>query len=104
MNKAAVLFGAVVLAAAPTAAPASLVPAPPEDPGVTGVPHCVVPAVRGLKLAAAKRRVLQGRCSVGEVMRRHSSMRKGRVTLVVPRAGTVLAEETGVVLVVSSGR
>jgi hypothetical protein len=103
VSKAAVLLGAVVLAAAPTAV-AMLVPAPPEDPGVTGIPHCVVLAVRGLRLAAAKRRVLQGRCSVGEVMRRHSSMRRERVTVVVPRAGTVLAEETGVVLVVSSGR
>ena len=98
-----VLLGAVALAIAPTAPAKMLDPGPPEDPGVVGIPHCTVPAVRGLQLAVAKRRVLGARCSVSAVMRKRSSVRKGRVTSVVPRAGTVLAEGTGVVLIVSSG-
>lgn len=101
MIKAALLLGAVAAAAAPTAW--SFDPGPPEDPGVTGIPHCTVPAVRGVELAAAKRRVSGARCTVSAVMRRRSSVRKGRVASVVPRAGTVLAEGTGVVLIVSSG-
>jgi PASTA domain-containing protein len=101
--KRGVLLGAVALAIAPSAPAQMLDPAPPEDPGVTGIPHCTVPAVRGVQLAAAKRRVLGARCSVSAVMRKRSSVRKGRVASVVPRAGTVLAEGTGVILIVSSG-
>jgi hypothetical protein len=101
--KAALLLGAVAAAAAPTAPARSFDPGPPEDPGVAGIPHCTVPAVRGVQLVAAKRRVSGARCTVSAVMRRHSSVRKGRVASVVPRAGTVLAEGTGVVLIVSSG-
>jgi PASTA domain len=101
--KAAALLGAVAAAAAPTAPAGSLGPGPPEDPGVTGIPHCTVPAVRGVQLASAKRRVIGARCTVTAVVRRHSTVRKGRVASVVPRAGTVLAEGTGVVLIVSSG-
>jgi beta-lactam-binding protein with PASTA domain len=99
-----VLLGAVAVAAAPTAPAQTLGPAPPEDPGVAGVVHCTVPAVRGVRLAAAKRRVTRARCTVTAVMRKHSSVRRGRVALVVPRAGTILAEGTGVLLVVSAGR
>jgi hypothetical protein len=99
----AALLGAVAAASAPTAMGLSLGPGPPEDPGVTGIPHCTVPAVRGVQLAAAKRRVLGARCTVSAVVSRHSSVRKGRVASVVPRAGTVLANGTGVVLIVSSG-
>jgi len=98
-----VLLGAVAVAAAPTAPAKILGPAPPEDPGVAGIAHCTVPAVRGIQVAAAKRRVLKARCSLSGVMRKRSSMRRGRVVLVVPKAGTVLAEGTGVLLVVSSG-
>ena len=104
MIKTSVLLGAVAFAAAPTAPALGLDPGPPEDPGVTGVPHCTVPAVRGVQLVAAKRRVQQAHCSVGTVMRKRSVVRKGRVTSVVPRPGTVLAGGTGVLLVVSSGR
>jgi beta-lactam-binding protein with PASTA domain len=99
-----VLVGVVAVAATPTALGTSLEPAPPEDPGVAGVPHCTVPAVRGVQLAAAKRRVLKARCTVSGVMRKRSSIAKGRVALVAPRAGTILAEGTGVLLVVSVGR
>jgi beta-lactam-binding protein with PASTA domain len=99
-----VLLGGVAMAAAPAAPAHTLDPSPPEDPGVVGVPHCTVPGVRGMQLATAKRRVTRARCTVTAVMRKHSSVRRGRVALVVPRAGTVLAEGTGVLLVVSSGR
>jgi hypothetical protein len=102
--KASVLLGAVALAAAPTAPALGLDPGPPEDSGVTGIRHCAVPAVRGVQLAVAKRRVVEARCRVGAVMRKRSAVRKGRVASVVPKVGTVLAEGTGVLLVVSSGR
>lgn len=97
------LAGVVVVAATPTALATRLDP-PPEDPGVAGIPHCTVPAVRGVQLAAAKRRVLKARCTVSGVMRKRSSIAKGRIALVVPRAGTILAERTGVLLFVSAGR
>jgi PASTA domain len=102
--KASALLGAVALAAAPTAPGRILDPGPPEDPGVAGIVHCTVPAVRGVQLAEAKRRVVKGRCTVNAVMRKRSSIRKGRVASVVPTPGTVLAKGTGVLLVVSSGR
>jgi hypothetical protein len=101
--KAALLVGAVAAVTAPAAPAGSLGPGPPEDPGVTAIPHCTVPAVRGVPLAAAKKRVLGARCTVSAVTRRHAGVRKGRVASVVPRAGTVLADGTGVVLIVSSG-
>lgn len=104
MIKAVALLGAVALAAAPTAPGRGLDPGPPEEPGVTGIPHCTVPAVRGVQLAAAKRRVTGARCAVSGVMRKRSTVAKGRVTSVLPRAGTILAEGTGVLLFVSSGR
>jgi hypothetical protein len=103
--RAVALLVAVALAAAPTAPARGLDPGPPEDPGVTGIPHCTVPGVRGVPLATAKRRVTGARCTVSGVMRkRSSSVAKGRVVSLVPRAGTVLAEGTGVLLMVSSGR
>ena len=101
--KEAALLGAVAAVIVPTASPRMLDPGPPEDPGIAGLPHCTVPGVRGIQLAAAKHRVLAARCSVSAVMRRRSSVHKGRVVSVVPRAGTVLAEGTGVVLFVSAG-
>ena len=104
MIKALTLLGAVVLATAPAAPARGLDPGPPEDPGVTGIPHCTVPAVRGVQLAAAKRRVTGARCTVSGVVRKRSTVAKGRVTSVVPRAGTILAQGTGVLLLVSSGR
>ncbi len=103
MIKAAALLGAIAAVIAPTASPRMLDPGPPEDPGVAGLPHCTVPAVRGAQLAAAKRRVLSARCTVSAVMRRRSSVHKGRVVSVVPRVGTILADGTGVVLFVSAG-
>jgi hypothetical protein len=103
VTKRLVVIGVVAIAAAPAAFGRSSDEAPPEDPGVTAFAHCTVPRVRGTQLAEAKRRVLKARCGISGVMRAHSSTKKGRVALVVPRAGTVLAEGTGVLLVVSSG-
>jgi PASTA domain len=104
VTRAAVLVGVVALAAAPAAPAGSLDPGPPEDTGVVGIAHCTVPSVRGVQLALAKRRVRAARCTVSAVMRKHSTVRKGRVTSVVPGAGAILAEGTGVLLFVSSGR
>jgi beta-lactam-binding protein with PASTA domain len=102
VTKLLVLVGVVAVAATPTAFGRSS-DEPPEDPGVTGIAHCTVPSVRGAQLADAKRRVLKARCGISGVMRKRSNTKKGRVVLVVPRAGTVLAQGTGVLIVVSAG-
>jgi hypothetical protein len=96
------LLGVAAAAATPAAFAGGLDQGgPPEDPGVTAVAHCTVPAVRGARLAEAKRRVLKARCGVSGVMRKRSKTAQGRIVAVVPWAGTVLAEGTGVLLVVS---
>ena len=51
MIKAAALLGAIAAVIAPTASARMLDPGPPEDPGIAGIPHCTVPAVRGAQLA-----------------------------------------------------
>lgn len=103
MIRPLVLIGVVAVAATPSAFGRNSDEGPPDDPGWAGIAHCTVPSVRGAQLADAKRRVRKARCGISEVMRKHSSTKKGRVVLVVPKAGTVLAEGTGVLLVVSSG-
>ena len=102
MTRVLALLGVAAAAAAPAAFAGGLGGGPPEDPGVTAIAHCTVPAVRGTRLAAAKKRVVNARCGVSGVMRKRSKTAPGRVVAVIPRAGTVLAEGTGVLLVVSS--
>lgn len=79
---------------------------PPPDPGWTGpaVEHCRVPSVRGVRLAIAKRKIRRARCGVGSVKHRRARMKKGRVLMTAPRAKTILAPGTKVLLVVSRGR
>jgi uncharacterized delta-60 repeat protein len=69
------------------------------------IPYCVVPAVRGKKLAAARSRLVQANCRLGKVKRAYSrTVGKGRVISQRPRVGARLAELATVDLVVSRGR
>ena len=66
---------------------------------------CVVPAVRGQKLAAARRRLVRANCRLGKVKRAYSPrVKSGRVISQRPRIGARLAELAKVDLVVSRGR
>lgn len=95
---------AAIGVAASAAAAASAEPEPPADPGWAGVPHCIVPAVKGLPVAKAKTRLRRSLCGVGFVVRERSSVKKGIVIYGLPKAGTDLAPQTQVDLYVSRGR
>jgi uncharacterized delta-60 repeat protein len=69
------------------------------------IPFCIVPAVRGQKLAAARTRLVRANCRLGKVKRSYSAtVRRGRVISQRPRIGSRLAELAKVNLVVSRGR
>lgn len=69
------------------------------------IPFCVVPAVRGQKLAAARARLVRANCRLGKVKRSYSRrVKSGRVISQRPRVGVRLAELARVDLVVSRGR
>ncbi len=69
------------------------------------IPYCVVPAVRGQKLAAARRRLVRANCRLGKVKRAYSPrVKSGRVISQRPRVGARLSELAKVDLVVSRGR
>jgi hypothetical protein len=67
-------------------------------------PICLVPKVKGMKLAAAKSALTQAHCMVGKVTKQFSSVRKGRVISQRPKAGTNLAAGAKVDLVISKGK
>jgi subtilisin family serine protease len=62
---------------------------------------CVVPALRGLRLAVAKAAIVHAGCSVGRVRQGLSRLRRGRVVSQSPRAGRRVAPRARVRLVVS---
>jgi hypothetical protein len=64
---------------------------------------CVVPRVRGKKLAAARRAIRRANCRVGRVRKARSRRPSGRVLAQTPRPGKRLALGTKVNLVVSRG-
>ena len=66
-------------------------------------PLCVVPRVRGKKLAAARRAIRRAKCRVGRVRKARSRRPSGRVLAQTPRPGRRLAVGTKVNLVVSRG-
>jgi uncharacterized delta-60 repeat protein len=69
------------------------------------IPFCVVPGVRGQRLAAALARLVRANCRLGKVKRAYSrTVRKGRVSSQRPRPGARLPELAKVDLVVSRGR
>lgn len=62
---------------------------------------CVVPRVRGLRLAAARASIVRSGCSVGRVRKAPSRLARGRVLAQSPSAGRRLAPHGRVSLVVS---
>jgi len=65
---------------------------------------CVVPKVKGKKLAAAKSAIKRAHCSVGKVTKAFSSrVKKGRVISQKPAPGKKLAAGSKVKLKVSKG-
>jgi uncharacterized delta-60 repeat protein len=69
------------------------------------IPFCVVPAVRGQKLAVARTRLIRANCRLGNVKRAYSRrVKSGRVISQRPRARARLPERANVNLVVSRGR
>jgi hypothetical protein len=75
-------------------------PATPP-PAASTAPRCVVPKLKGKKLAAAKKALKKAHCAVGKVTKRNSGARRsGRVLSSKPRAGSKRPGGTRVVLVV----
>ena len=69
------------------------------------IPYCVVPAVRGRKLAAARTRLVRANCRLGKVKRAYSrTVGRGRVVSQRPRVGARLSELAKIDLVVSRGK
>ena len=67
--------------------------------------HCLVPAVKGEPLTAAKHAIVAGHCAVGRITRSASANRpKGTVISQSPAAGTHAKFASKVTLVVSRGR
>lgn len=66
---------------------------------------CLVPALRGQTVGAARTRLVRAGCRLGRVRQKYSrGVEKGRVVSQRPRAGARLAERAKVDLLVSRGR
>ena len=93
---------AVVGAGAAVAATSAQAGGPPPDPGWLGVPHCTVPNIEGKQLAAARKSLHGSLCGVmSPPLRKRSSAARNTVLTAIPKAGTVLAPGTKVLLIVS---
>jgi hypothetical protein len=93
--------GSTTPTSTPTSTPTgSLAPTP-----TIGTPKkCVVPNVRGEKLAKAKKSILSAHCAVGKVKRSHSRhVKKGYVVSQGTHKGKSLAAGTKIALTVSAG-
>jgi resuscitation-promoting factor RpfB len=92
-----------VTGTAPTQAPASSQSAqpPPSSPSTPSPKLARVPAVKGLGLAKAKRKLHAAGVEVGKVDRRPSSKRKGTVLKQGVRKGTELEPGSSVPLIVA---
>jgi beta-lactam-binding protein with PASTA domain len=90
-------------------APPASAPTPQDQPMVLSqssdeLPKCVVPSVRrGVTLNFAKRRLRRANCDA-RVVKRRSSVRRGRVIGLVTKAGSVRKPGTRIGVRVSSGR
>jgi hypothetical protein len=72
---------------------------------VTYTPRCIVPRLRGKKLAAARTALRRARCRVGMVRSvRSRRVRRGRVISSKPRTGTMRRPGSTVGLLISLGR
>jgi hypothetical protein len=70
----------------------------------SSAPICIVPKLKGKKLAAAKSALTQAHCKAGKVTKKFSKVKRGRVISQRPKAGTNLAAGAKVDLVVSKGK
>jgi hypothetical protein len=73
----------------------------PLGPGATG--RCVVPKLKGLKLAKAKSALTKANCKTGKIKKRKSRKRKGTVIASDPRTGVIVAPGAKVALTISKG-
>jgi hypothetical protein len=89
---------AVVAALAATSAQAG---APPADPGWDALPHCTVPSLEGTLLSSARKMLRNSKCGSMAPLRKRAAAARNTVLVSVPRAGTVLAPGTKVLLIVS---
>jgi serine/threonine-protein kinase len=65
-------------------------------------PRCVVPRLKGKKLAAAKKALRKAHCAVGKVTKRRAGVRlRGKVLSSKPRAGSKRPAGTRVALIVA---
>jgi hypothetical protein len=68
-------------------------------------PLCIVPKVKGKKLATAKKAIRRAHCTVGKVTKAFSAkVKKGRVIAQKRKAGNKLAAGTKITLKVSKGK
>jgi hypothetical protein len=89
---------------APPPAPPPVAPPPAPPPPVPRVIRCIVPRLRGLKLAAARAALTRAGCRLGGVTRTYSPrVRAGRVIRQRPLAGTRLTRGARVNVVLSRG-
>jgi PASTA domain len=78
--------------------------APASTESSSGSPKCVVPRLKGKKLAAAEKALLKAHCAVGKVKRANSRrVKTGTVISQSQGAGRSLSKGTKVALVVSKG-
>jgi hypothetical protein len=88
----------------PASAPASVTissPKPPPPPP----PKCVVPKLKGLRLAAARTALQRAHCALGTVRHKHSRrVKRGRIISQSPTAGAHGPAGSKVSVVVSRGR
>jgi extracellular elastinolytic metalloproteinase len=104
MTSATVTGPPAVTPPPPPSPPASPPPPPAPPTAKKTPPKCVVPSVKGKKLAAAKKAIKARRCRVGSIRAKSSRLAaKGRVIAQSPRAGRRVALGTRVNLVVSKG-
>lgn len=90
--------------AAPPATPAPTTPTASPAPTAVAA-NCVVPKLKGKKLADAKKAIAQAHCALGTVKKVSSKrVKKGRVISQGAVAGKSLAPGTKVSLVISKGR
>jgi hypothetical protein len=88
--------------ATPTVTPTATATATPTPPPATA--GCKVPKLKaGTRLASVKRKLKAARCKAGKVKRVSSKVRRGRLVRLKPKAGTVLAVNAAVGIVVSKG-
>jgi PASTA domain len=92
--------------ATPPATPAPTPTTPAVTPAPTAVAaHCVVPKLKGRKLADAQKAIAQAHCALGTVKKvRSKRVKKGRVISQGALAGKSLSPGTKVSLVISKAR